>query len=259
MTSDLVRRRVGEQNHWYVSDQRATQLGTPGARWALEQRWRLFERAIDAWLTRGTRSGGALRVLDAGCGDGISMSVLEAMLSARGFDSLLIGSDYNGVRLSRATDDGRRPVVEADLRHAPFVDGAFDVVLCSHVLEHISEDVTAMRELARMVAPDGLVIVAVPNEGCASARLRNHILQRSILRTTDHVQFYTAGSLITRLGEAGLRPIEPVMGEGVFLPHLGVYTRLRETALGRSLIEAAARLAPGQSAGLVVALERGEP
>ena len=258
MTSYFDRRRVANQDHWYVSDQRLTLLGTPGARWALEQRWKLFERAIDAWLVRGARSKGNLRVLDAGCGDGINMRVLEDLLSSRGFEPLLTGSDYNPLRLARASEEGRRPVVEADLRHAPFEDGAFDVVLCSHVLEHIPEDLAAMRELARMTAPGGLVIIAVPNEGCGLARLRNHFLQRSILRTTDHVHFYTARSLVSRLRLAGFRPITPVMGEGFFLPHLGAYLRLRETDFGRSLIELLGRVFLGQSAGLVVAMELGE-
>lgn len=259
MQWDKVRRRIDEQNHWYVSDQRATQLGTPGARWALGQRWKLFARAIDVWLAKGGRSGGLLRVLDAGCGDGINMTVLEEILSGRGFKIQLIGCDYNQLRVARASDEGRRSVVLADMRCAPFPDSSFDVVLCSHVLEHIAEDVTAMRELARIAASDGLVIVAVPNEGCASARLRNHVLQRSILRTTDHVHFYNSGSLVSRLREAGLNPIAPVMREGVFIPHLGVYTRLRETAVGRSLIELAARVSFGQSAALVVALKRRQP
>jgi 2-polyprenyl-3-methyl-5-hydroxy-6-metoxy-1,4-benzoquinol methylase len=256
VTGNIVRRRVAENNQWYVDDQRAAQLGTPGARWALELRWRLFERAIDAWIERGVRAHAPLRVLDAGCGDGINMSVLEGIFAGRGLEAYIVGSDYNSLRLSRARDGGCRSVVEADLLRAPFASGSFDVVLCSHVLEHIREDVEAMRELARMVAPDGLVIVAVPNEGCAAARLRNHVIQRSILRTTDHVQFYTADVLLARLAEAGLRPIAPVGTEGFFMSHLGVSTRLRELALGRSLIALLASMFSGQAAGLVVALER---
>lgn len=255
MTGSVVDRRVAENNEWYVGDQRAAQLGAPGARWALGLRWRLFECAIDAWIERNAVcTNQPLRVLDAGCGDGINLSVLESIFVRRGLDAQIVGSDYNSVRLSRARDNGRCPVVEADLRQTPFASGSFDVVLCSHVLEHIREDVAAMRELARIVAPGGLVIVAVPNEGCAAARLRNHLIQRSILCTTDHVQFYTAKTLLARLAEAGLCPIGPVAKEGLFIPHLGVATRLREMAFGRALIAFVARVLPGQAAGLVVAL-----
>ena len=41
-------------------------------------------------------------------------------------------------------------------------DGAFDVVLCSHVLEHVRDDRAALRELRRITAPDGFTLVMVP-------------------------------------------------------------------------------------------------
>lgn len=254
--SDIVRKKVAADNGWYTGDQRAAQLGTPGARWALKGRWNLFARVIDRWLATGGAPVRRVRVLDAGCGDGINMTVLRDLLSARGIATEIVGSDYNRLRLARATADGRFPVIEADLRMLPFPDAAFDLVLCSHVLEHIREDVAAMGELARVVDPRGLVVVAVPNEGCATARLRNHVVQRSILSTTDHVQFYTAAPLVGRARTAGLALLGAVEREGVFLPHFGVYTRLRETAIGRRLISFFVRAAPSQAAGLVAGFTR---
>jgi SAM-dependent methyltransferase len=41
-------------------------------------------------------------------------------------------------------------------------DGAFDAVLCSHVLEHVPDDGAAMRELHRVTAPGGFTLVMVP-------------------------------------------------------------------------------------------------
>ena len=41
-------------------------------------------------------------------------------------------------------------------------DGAFDVVLCSHVLEHVPEDRKAMREIFRVLKPGGFAILQVP-------------------------------------------------------------------------------------------------
>ena len=254
--NDLVRRKLEEGNTWYMDDQRAVQLGTPGARWALEGRWALFGALIDRWLARGPALGGPVRVLDAGCGDGINMAVLRDLLGARGRATEIVGSDYNGLRLARAADGGRYPVLEADLRALPFPDAAFNLVLCSHVLEHIRDDVVAMGELARVVAPAGLVVVAVPNEGCAMGWLRNHLLQRSILRTTDHVQFYTADMLVDRASRAGLSPLGDVACEGLMLPHYGVYRRLRETGLGRRAIAAIGQVIPSQAAGLVAGFVR---
>jgi 2-polyprenyl-3-methyl-5-hydroxy-6-metoxy-1,4-benzoquinol methylase len=45
----------------------------------------------------------------------------------------------------------------------PYADGAFDVVVCNHVLEHIFETEAALRELQRVTAPGGVCIVSVPN------------------------------------------------------------------------------------------------
>jgi SAM-dependent methyltransferase len=45
---------------------------------------------------------------------------------------------------------------------AALPDAAFDGVICSHVLEHIPDDATAMRELCRITAPGGWCLVMVP-------------------------------------------------------------------------------------------------
>lgn len=52
--------------------------------------------------------------------------------------------------------------VQADLTDLPFADSAFDVLLTSHVLEHIRDDRAAMAELARVVRPGGWAAVMVP-------------------------------------------------------------------------------------------------
>jgi SAM-dependent methyltransferase len=52
--------------------------------------------------------------------------------------------------------------VEADLKALPFADGRFDVVLASHVLEHVAQDRPALAELARVLVPGGQAAVMVP-------------------------------------------------------------------------------------------------
>lgn len=254
MTSS-VRKKVQQGDLWYVDDQRASQLGSPGSRWALEERWRLFARAIDRWLANSQSTVARAKVLDAGCGDGINMSVIENLLEQRGISADLTGTDYNSFRLKRAFDSGSYPVLEADLRSLPFPSQSFDIVLCSHVLEHIEEDRCALGELSRIVKPEGLVIIAVPNEGCTLAQIRNKFVQPSILEQTDHVQFYTEETLINRAASAGLEPIFPAMKEGFFVPHLSVYTRMRGSEIGRKLIQGLLRAAPSQATGIVVAFQ----
>jgi len=52
--------------------------------------------------------------------------------------------------------------VRMDITRIPFEDGAVDVILCCHVLEHVSEDKKAMRELFRILKPGGWAIIQSP-------------------------------------------------------------------------------------------------
>lgn len=58
--------------------------------------------------------------------------------------------------LSREVD------VQADITSLPFDEGEFDLIICSHVLEHVPDDATAMRELHRVLRPGGIALVQVP-------------------------------------------------------------------------------------------------
>jgi SAM-dependent methyltransferase len=94
---------------------------------------------------------------------------LAALLRA-GFGEL------TGVDLAYAEVPGMA-TVEADVRELPFADRSFDLVLCVSTLEHVGADntgyglqaeedtasqLTALRELRRVLAPDGRLLVTVP-------------------------------------------------------------------------------------------------
>jgi SAM-dependent methyltransferase len=51
---------------------------------------------------------------------------------------------------------------KVDLLHMPYADGAFDVVMCNHVLEHVDDDRRALREMRRVLAPAGRAIIMSP-------------------------------------------------------------------------------------------------
>lgn len=56
----------------------------------------------------------------------------------------------------------RRPTTMIDLTKMSFPENAFDAIICYHVLEHIPDDIQAMRELYRVLKPGGWGIVQVP-------------------------------------------------------------------------------------------------
>jgi SAM-dependent methyltransferase len=49
-----------------------------------------------------------------------------------------------------------------DVVRMPFEDASFDIVLCSHVLEHVPDDRTAIAEIRRVLRPGGRAIIIVP-------------------------------------------------------------------------------------------------
>ena len=49
-----------------------------------------------------------------------------------------------------------------DLTAIPYPDASFDVIICMHVLEHIPDDRAAMREMRRVLTPEGWALLQVP-------------------------------------------------------------------------------------------------
>ncbi|MDP6722925.1 MAG: methyltransferase domain-containing protein [Pirellulaceae bacterium] len=51
---------------------------------------------------------------------------------------------------------------QMDLTNLAFDSAIFDIIICSHVLEHIENDRNAMREMARVLRPNGRAVILVP-------------------------------------------------------------------------------------------------
>ncbi len=54
--------------------------------------------------------------------------------------------------------------VKADILDLPFKENTFDVIFCNHVLEHIIDDKKAMQELYRVLKPNGMAILQIPQD-----------------------------------------------------------------------------------------------
>ncbi len=64
----------------------------------------------------------------------------------------------------RTTTDITLPGVSclSNITYLPFNDNSFDSLICIHVLEHIEDDLKAMRELCRVLKPNGTAVICVP-------------------------------------------------------------------------------------------------
>ena len=102
-----------------------------------------------------------LRVLDAGCGTGYGLKLIE-----EGGASGVVGVDIAEEAVARAAelnDSELVEVLQADVGALPFADDTFDLVVCFETLEHLDEQERAIRELRRVLRPAGLLAISSPN------------------------------------------------------------------------------------------------
>lgn len=111
--------------------------------------------------------------------------------------------------LNYTTTDLMSPLadVKADICALPFVENSYDFILCNHVLEHIPDDIQAMRELYRVLKPGGAAILQIPLDTSRSETFEdNTITDRAerarIFGQYDHVRVYGL-DYFTRLKQVG--------------------------------------------------------
>jgi len=100
-------------------------------------------------------------VLDAGCGTGYGSAIL-----ADAGASEVIGIDIAADVVTGTAGTHEAVSMRAgDVRALDFPDGRFDLVVCFEVIEHLDDPMAGLDELARVLAPDGLLLVSSPNRG----------------------------------------------------------------------------------------------
>jgi SAM-dependent methyltransferase len=111
-------------------------------------------RIVEEELTRLSLPRDA-RVLDAGCGSGRLLDELVAYGQVSGLD---MNPDSVATAQERGHDDVRQGVVE----HLPWDDETFGLITCLDVVEHTANDRVTLRELRRVLRPDGYLLITVP-------------------------------------------------------------------------------------------------
>jgi SAM-dependent methyltransferase len=96
--------------------------------------------------------------------------------------------------------------MHADITDIPFDEATFDVVICSHVLEHVPDDRAAMRDLHRVLKPGGTAYMMQPISSSThtdeDARVVDIAERRRRFGQKDHVRIY-GQDFVQRVSDAG--------------------------------------------------------
>lgn len=119
--------------------------------------FRGMEQISTALLDRFVGTQRKLELLDVGCGTG-------GMLSTLARYGEVTGLDYSADALRFARERHHAALTRGTVSRLPFVNESFDLVTSFDVLYHldVSDDVQALREIARVLRPGGTLLVRVP-------------------------------------------------------------------------------------------------
>jgi SAM-dependent methyltransferase len=206
-----------------VSDaQPAEALTESYVRWRSSRLGRITD-ALERQLLAGLLGKVAGKILlDVGCGDGamaLELAQQGATVTALDADPLMIAA----ARLRAATEANRVHLVGGNAESLPFDDATFDVVVAVTVLCFVQDTEHAMMEIARVLKPEGRLVVG------ELGRWSLWAAQRRIRGWMGHpvwraVKFRTAADLRRLADAAGLRVVE-IRG-AVHYPPYGVAARL---------------------------------
>jgi len=160
-----------------------------------------FIRWMRAELAGLPREG---RVLEVGCGDAsFTRHLAEHSAEVTALD---LSAGQIARNIHRFPDI--RFIQHDAATRLPFEDGQFDVVWCSEVLEHLFAPDFALREMHRVLAPAGRLLVTVPHHGT----FKNVLIalfkwDEHFAPTGPHLRFFTRNTLTKIAAAAGFADI----------------------------------------------------
>lgn len=141
------------------------------------------------------RQGGTLLDVAAGC--------LAATAAKRGFT--VCGVEVSDWAARFAREEKCLRVFTGKLEEAGFEPGFFDVIVINHVLEHVEKPRLMLQEARRLLKPEGLLVVGVPNIGSIMATLKGG--RWASLLPEQYVWHFSPATLRKLLEVSGFREL----------------------------------------------------
>ena len=119
--------------------------------------WFVTRRKLLSRIIRELRVPPDASILDLGTSTGTNLRMLKD-LNCRN----AIGLDKSAEAIRYCAEKGLGTVEQGDVCDLPFEDGRFALVLATDIVEHVDDDVRALSEIRRVLAPGGTAVITVP-------------------------------------------------------------------------------------------------
>jgi len=183
-----------------------------------------YFRALHAHIGRelaARLAAGPRRILDAGCGTG----GLIRRLAPQHPEWQWTGIDVSPLACELARAKGVADVREGSVTALPFRNGEFSAVVSADVLYHLDDDEAALREMARVLQPGGVVVINVP---------AHRWLWSYHDIAVEGRRRYTRGELAGKLSRAGFTAQHLTHWNTVLLPLIAARRKLLPAPRGGS-------------------------
>jgi 2-polyprenyl-3-methyl-5-hydroxy-6-metoxy-1,4-benzoquinol methylase len=129
---------------------------------------RRYQKRFRALIERAAPGAGPVRVLDVGCADGRLLTWYRQAVPGRTIETY--GIDIGEEAVEQARRAGHIAVAGRFEVDTQLPDGTFDLIVASHVIEHVADPVQFARRAASLLKPGGLFMFATPNVDSADVR-----------------------------------------------------------------------------------------
>ena len=201
---------------------------TPILRWSIKNSYRHLPQA----------TSGCNNLLDVGCGDGRFMSLAESL----GWRTL--GIDTDGLAVEKCLINGLRAKV-GDISLGSLNNNYYDVVTCSHVIEHVHDPILFFSFVTSKIKQGGILWIQTPNVKSLGHQKFNEYWRG--LETPRHLVLFNVHSLRRLLESYGyevkqmpwnIREVNDVYRQSIILKNSGIkYSMFRRFILACEILK----------------------
>jgi 2-polyprenyl-3-methyl-5-hydroxy-6-metoxy-1,4-benzoquinol methylase len=127
-----------------------------------------YQKRFKVLLERAAPGTGPIRVLDVGCADGRLLTWYRQAIPSRTIETY--GIDISEAAVEQARRNGHTAVAGRFETDTELPDGTFDLIVASHVIEHVADPIAFARRAADLLKPGGLFMFATPNVDSVDVR-----------------------------------------------------------------------------------------